>query len=325
MDRRRFVALSGAGLAAACAGCVGSGDDGDDAAWTDDPEESDAGERDDPDDGIPGDLGDEPLDLGEAVVFYTEGGGQELSVRLTDPSMTTALITDRRDQGLLASDHPDADAYLTVQAEVENIGEEPVDLPSTVELALDGSAYAHVRTALEDEYTPNAELRPGEAAVQTLVFDVPDRSTDGVVAVEWGRIETVTAEWSIDLAAVDRDEVAFTNLSTDEELTVGTEDVQYTLWIEDVDREAGSVFVTLGAENTGTVAAADPTIRGTSLLAAGETFEERSYGGDDAFDVDELDPGERETGVIAFDRPADVDDYRFRLQLTMDLAATWVL
>ncbi|WP_247729849.1 DUF4352 domain-containing protein [Halovivax limisalsi] len=331
MDRRQYLGVSSAVVAGILGGCStgGGSDDSTDGDGTDGgADESDDG-ADSGGEGRP-DLGDEPLEMDEAVVFYTEDGSEELAFWLGEPEFTPALVTDRREQGIISSDHPDGAFFLTVEVGLENTGDGAVDMPSGVDLTVDGQTYSHVRTALADEYDPFAEIQPGETVTQTLVFDVPDVSETGRLAVEWGRLDTATAEWAIDLGSVERRSLGLDAIEPTERVTVGTDAVQYTLSVEDVaertdEDDKQSVHVTLRAANTGQVVAQDPTLRGVRLHADGESYEPVAYDGDDAYAVEELAPGDVATGILAFQVPATAEDYRFRIQLTMELAATWEL
>lgn len=331
MYRRNYLALSGAVTAGAFAGCLGDGDtDDENGTETDDDSGTDTGGEDD-DQVQPEPLEDETLLPGEAVSFYTENRDKELAFRVLHPVVTNVLITDRVDQGLLAADYPDNDRYLLVEAEMENTGGEAVDVPFGIDLTVNGDTYSHKRTALENEYSPTQRLEPGESALGTFVFDINETDSTGELAVEWGGVESVTARWELDLDEAIDSGIEYEGLSADETLTIGTGTVQYAISVEDVeeiqnpDEDEKDVLVTIRAENTGSVAAMDPTVRGTFLQAAEETFEERSYDGTDAFDVDEIAPGDSESGAIRFRVPDSVDSYKFHIQLTMDLAVSWEL
>ena len=332
MYRRNYLALSGAVTAGAFAGCLGDDGDTDDENGTDTNDDSGTEVGDEDDDQVqPEPLEDETLLPGEAVSFYTENRDKELAFRVLYPVVTNVLITDRADQGLVASEYPGNDHFLLVEAEMENTGGEAVDVPFGIDLTVDGNTYSHKRTALENEYSPTQRLEPGESALGTFVFDIDETNSTGELAVEWGGVESVTARWEIDLDEAADSGIEYEGLSADETLTIGTETVQYAISIEDVeeiqdpDEDEKDVFVTIRAENTGSVAAMDPTIRGAFLQAAEETFEERSYDGEDGFEVDEIPPEDSEIGAIRFRVPDSVDSYEFHIQLTMDLAASWEL
>ena len=333
MDRRQYLGLVGAVGGSAFAGCT-SGDGtatDDDGTAGDDPDTN--GESDESsDEQPPSELDQETLELGETVLFYTEDGSRELSFRPVDPVVRPLLVTDRQGQGLVATDVPASDSvYLTVVLEAENVGEAAVDVPSTVDLHVDGATHSHVRTALTDEYEPFQELEPGESMAQYAVFEVPEERADAAtrLTAEWGARDSVTAEWSIDLADARREELDVENLQVGEAVTIGTDEVRFALTVEGVgevdDGDETSVFVTVSAENVGQTTVMEPTVRGVSLVADGDTFDPESDDHDGRYESGELEPGASKRGDFHFRVPASADLEAFRVTLTPDLDATWDL
>ncbi|WP_255191232.1 hypothetical protein [Natronobeatus ordinarius] len=331
MHRRQYLVTTGIGTVSALAGCTATdaddaGSDADDGDDTEDHADESADEQ------PPAELDQETLELGEAVLFYTEDGSQELAFRPIDPAVRPLLVTDRPEQGLLATETPSEDAdYVTVALEAENVGDSAVDVPSTIELHAGGSSHSHVRTALTDEYEPFRELEPGESTVQYAVFEVPTADTDAEVRLtaEWGAREPVAAEWAVDLAEARRLEFDLEELPMGEVVTIGTDEVRFAVEVQSVreedDGDETSVFVAFRAENVGSTTVLDPTIRGVTLVAAGQTFDPETDGGDDAYDADELEPGDSERGEFHFRVPASADPETFRLALTPELDASWTL
>lgn len=338
MQRRRYLTLVGLGATTALAGCLGGSED-----TTDDQTGEPA--ADDESNGtadLPGEeLGDEPLAPGEGVVFFTEDGSEELSFRPLEPTATTHLATDRPDQGLVASEFPDNDWYLLVPVQLENMSEQALDVPSDVELAVEGATYAHTLTAYDEQYEEFQELPPGEQSLQVLVFDMPATESEAILSTAWGRLERVEAEWALDLEGVPVDGLDHRGLAVGEEFGIGTSDIQYTLVVEAVDKRAGEhsaddiVSVTFTVENTGSLPALDPTIRGAWLEAAGAEYE-AAAGRRELLEAEELAPGERETVTLEFSIPAEEgtvsdEDHEssgtllFQVQITHDMIVSWEL
>lgn len=332
MDRRQYLTLVSSTGVVAFAGCT-AGDDEDDSTRTeDDTTGASTGSDESEDEQPPAELDQETLELGEAVLFYTEDGSQELAFRPLDPAVRPLLVTDRPEQGLLATEVPSGEAdYVTVALEAENVGDSAVDVPSTIELHVGGSGHSHVRTALTDEYEPFEELEPGASTVQYAVFEVPTADTDAEarLTAEWGAREPVAAEWAVNLADARRLKFDLEELPVGEVVTIGTDEVRFALAVEAVREEADgdekSVFVTVSAENVGQTTVMEPTIRGVSLVADGEAFEPESGDHDGRYEPGDLEPGASKRGELHFRVPATADVEACRVTLTDDLEASWTL
>ena len=331
MHRRQYLVTTGIGTVSALAGCTAT--DADDAGReADDGDDTEDHADESDDEQPPAELDQETLELGEAVLFYTEDGSQELTFRPIEPAVRPLLVTDRPEQGLLATETPSGDAdYVTVALEAENVGNSAVDVPSTIELHAGGSSHSHVRTALTDEYEPFEELEPGASTVQYAVFEVPTADTDAEarLTAEWGAREPVAAEWAVDLAEARRLEFDVEELPVGEVVTIGTDEVRFALAVEGVREEASgdekSVFVTVSAENVGQTTVMEPTIYGVSLVADGEAFEPESGDHDGRYEPGDLEPGASKRGEFHVRVPASADVEAFRVTLTDDLEASWTL
>ncbi|MFP8951768.1 hypothetical protein ACLI4Z_02175 [Natrialbaceae archaeon A-arb3/5] len=328
MNRRQYLCAAGAATAGSLAGCTSDTPDTTTDAESDTSDETNADDSDD--EQPPAELDQEALRMGESVLFYTEDGSKELTFRPSDPLFRDVLITDRPDQGLVASDLPADDSlYLTVQIGMENVGERSVDVPTTIELHVDGTTYSHKRTALNDEYSITQALDADESTTRYAVFEVPQDRSDaaGRLTAEWGGVESATAEWDVDLGEAPRERASFEGKSVGETVMIGTDDVRFSVAFQSVttedDGDETSVFATLSAENTGERTIQDPTIRGVSLLADGQEFDPEPYDGDDEYESGELDPGADRSGVFHFRIPQSIEPDELRVALTSDLEATW--
>lgn len=335
VKRRAYLGLAGVATAGSLAGCSAEtdADSTDDASTGDDPADGETDDSDDEPSPAELDEGQETLRLGDSVLFYTEDGSKELAFRPSDPTIRPVLVTDRPDQGLVASELPPDDAlYLLVRLDAENVGERALDVPSTIELHIDGTRYSHVRTALNDEYEPFRELAPGDSTSQYAVFEIPRTSSDANarLTAEWGAVEPATAEWSVDLADAPRATLDLENRAVGDAVTLGTDEVRMTVEVQSVtesddDDDRTSVLVTLRAENAGSKTVQDPTLRGVTLRADGREFDPAPYDGDDGYEAGELEPGASKRGVFRFRIPDAADPNEVRVALTRELDATWEL
>lgn len=326
MRRRDYIAVFGFGSVAALTGCLDSDTDDSTDSQTDngttDTADANGGEDSRP----PGEeLGNEPLAIGEGVIFYTEDGTEELSFRPSMATYTNVLVTDRQQQGLVATEFPERERYLLVPVEVENFSQQAVNVPSEISLSVAGSEYDHTLTAFDSQYEEFQELEAGEFDIQFLVFDMPASEETATLSAEWGRMDRVAAEWELPVQEAEYDEFEYEGLGVGEQFIIGTSEVEYAFVVETVDYEPSesktSVSVTLQVENTGSIAGLDPTIRGVSLVADGEVHD--ASAADGVLDAEELEPGDSETVTLSFELAGDPEEFQFQIQVTQELTATW--
>lgn len=300
---------------------------------SDNDEETDSEEEDD--------VGQEEMvfSFGESAQFSTEE--QELLFRPYNPQLTNVLLEPT--SGSIYSTVPERDLFLSFNVDLENTGDEMAEAPGTAELVVGKTSYDLQFTYTgEDSYEPYEELRSGVSATRKMTFSLPDTTQEGSLFVDFGTLETVTAEWTLDLGSATRNIVDYSGNSIGESITVSAGDLSYELAVTDLEladsytydasygqqREtAGSgsqwAIVTVRAENTGDQSVRVPGQFDTRAIAGNQQSEPEIYLGDDEYSGGSLSTGVVDEGRLIFEIPETASDPRIEMNITTDLTATW--
>lgn len=328
MQRRHYLGLLGASATPAVAGCAGE------------PEveeaEDDEGEvaEDDEEQGV--------FEFGDPVEFFTDE--EQLTFRPHNARLTNILFYQSSDR--IRSEVPDDDLFLLMDIEMENVGDEEVRIPRTVDFTVDGTGSDHERLSrgVENPYREFNDLRPGVSETATMVFSIPETDSEGTLFAEFGGFETITTEWRLNLSTVEQDIIDFQDNSVGDTITVGTDEVDYEFAITDVDftesytfenfreeeeEEVASdgmewLFVDIRAENTGQGTIYVPSTRDVRILTDNQQFDRERHRGDvDEYEGRDLSEGIVEESFLLFEIPSNADNVTIEAGITQEIIATW--
>lgn len=339
MQRRHYLGLLGAGATLAIAGCAEDDPDVEGANGDDDDDGSEQA-------GTGNDDGKEEseqnvFEFGEAVEFFTDD--EQLTFRPHSARLANTLLFQRSER--ILSELPDDELFLLMDVEMENVGDEEVWVPGDIDFVIDGSDYDPVflTDQVDDPYEELEDLRPGATATRTLAFSIPQTDSEGSLFAEFGSIETITAEWTLDLSTIGQDTIDFGDNSIGEAITVEAGDIGYEFEISSVEstesytyesalgeeEESASdgmewLFVDIRAENTGEATVSVPSQFDIRVLADNQQFESEFYfGDDDTYEGGDLSAGIVEESFLLFEVPADASDIVIEVELTRELDGTW--
>lgn len=327
MDRRRYLRRSGLAAVALTAGCLGDEEGEDPANGAE--ESANGGDADEGEDAELPSIGDEPLELGEGVVFFTDPGDAEISFTPSDADRSSVVTVEEHDDRVVVR-IPDNGQVVTTGVEVSNTGEESVDVPGDVMVELNGESYRHLmNTGVGDEYDQYTTIDPDQRIERTLAFDIPDVDARYRLMTTWeardlsGTLLSSTAEWELTPSDVPAPNERLGGLDIGDVVEVRGHRIRYEYSVIDIRTDAGEdehTEVTVRVDNIGAEAIDDPIRHGLALLADGESLERKQAA--DSFEAGPLDSDESEQGVFAFD-VGSADSYQFELQLTPYATAVW--
>ena len=336
MQRRHYLGLLGASATLAVAGCAGE------------PEveeaEDDEGEavEDDEGEAAEDDGEQEVFEFGDQVEFFIDE--ERLTFRPHNARLTNILFYESSNR--IRSEVPDDDLFLLMDIEMENVGDEEVRVPRDVDFTVDGTGSDHERLSrgVENPYRGLNDLRPGVSETATMVFSITETDSEGNLFAEFGGLETVTAEWRLDLSTVEQEIIDFQDNSVGDTITVGTDEANYEFAITDVDftesytfenfleeeeEEVSSdgmewLFVDIRAENTGQGTIHVPSTRDVRILANNQQFDRERHRGDvDEYEGRDLSAGIVEESFLLFEIPSNADDVTIEVEITQEIIATW--
>ena len=335
MKRRHYLGLFGVSVTPVLAGCSSdpdveeSGNGGDDASGEGDDASGEGEEQ-------------EVFEFGSEVEFFDDE--ERLIFRPHNARLTNTLFYEQSDR--IRSEVPDDDLFLLMDVEMESVGDEEVRIPGTVDFTVDGAGSDNERLTrgVENAYAEFGELRPGVSETATMVFSISETDSEGTLFAEFGTIETITAEWSLDLSTVERDIIDLQDNSVGDTITVGTDEANYELEVTDVestesytftnylDEEEEDVasdgmewlFVDIRAENTGQGTIRVPSPRDVQIIADNQQFDRERHSGDvDEYEGRDLSEGIVEESFLLFEIPSDAGDVTIEVDITSDVLATW--
>lgn len=287
--------------------------------------------------------------MGEQAVF--SAGEEELEFRPRNIEISNLLMGDWNGR-VRINEADDGNGFLVVEADIRNTGEEQTRFPRHVYMIIDGSQYESERTVTrrvfdDDSYTEYYYLQPGVSETVYIVFEIPVSGNDATLQAEWETTDwvtpdTVTAEWTVQLDNIQRNEHDFTDFEPGDEAVIGTEDIRYEIAVTDVEltdsytyedssgeqkKEAKSgkhwVLITVRAENSGNSTVRVPSPFNIDLVSDGQQFDRKFYRGDDDYGGGDLPPEVTDEGRLLFEVPDDVSSAEVRIEFTDETDGVW--
>lgn len=352
MNRRRYLLALAAAGAAATAGCAEDDATVEEAGNPPENETNDANETDTPQDpdtetGTEETESDDPepttFEFGDTVEFSNDE--VSLEFRPHNARFRNALIYNTGP--FIQSEHPDNDLFLLMDLSMTNNGESSVGVPSELQLVADSTQYdwTQFSFAFDQNYTGFEELRPGVTQELTVGFEIRDTGGEATLFAEWGNFaDPVTAQWQLDLGAVERDLIDLTALPVGRAAEIGTDTARYRIAVQEVTfsemytyegfdgqrtarADAGTqwAIVGVGAENIGERSVSVPTRFDMQLVADRQRYNPTISRLDNSYSGGELAPGAVTGGPLVFEVPEQVSNATMRIDLTTDLSASWAL